>query len=113
MGTRAIAATLLILAITLASVSAEEALRPTHIGGEIPYACLNQKERHALVESGSVIRLAAAVRAVRNIAPGTLVRARLCRSPGGLAYMLTVLAHDGKVTQVIVDAVKGTTLGER
>jgi uncharacterized membrane protein YkoI len=112
MGARTIPATLLILAVALPSVSAEEALRPTHIGGEIPYACLNQKERRALVESGSVIRLAAAMRAARNIAPGTLVRARLCRSPGGLAYMLTVLAHDGKVTQVAVDAVKGT-LGER
>jgi uncharacterized membrane protein YkoI len=112
MGTGAIPATLLILAMTLASVNAEEALRPTHIGGEISHPCLNQKERRALVESGSVIRLAAAMRAVRNIAPGTLVRARLCRSPQGLAYVLTVLAHDGKVTQVAVDAVKGT-LGER
>jgi uncharacterized membrane protein YkoI len=112
MVTRAIPVTLLIFAVTLAPVSAEEALRPTHIGGEIPYACLNQKERHALVESGSVIRLSAAMRAARNVAPGTLVRARLCHSPGGLAYMLTVLAHDGKVTQVAVDAVKGT-LGER
>ena len=112
MVTRAIPAILLMLAVTLASVSAQEALRPTHIGGEMPYACLSPKERHALVESGSVIRLAAAMRAVRTIAPGTLVRARLCRRPEGLAYMLTVLAHDGKVTQVAVDAVKGT-LGER
>jgi uncharacterized membrane protein YkoI len=112
MDTRTIPATLLILAIALASVSAEEPLRPTHIGGEIPYACLNQKERRALVESGAVIRLAAAMRVVRNIAPGTLVRARLCHGHEGLAYMLTVLAHDGKVTQVAVDAVKGT-LGER
>jgi hypothetical protein len=111
MVTRAIPAMLLMVAVTLASASAEEALRPTHIG-EIPYACLNPKERHALVESGSVIRLAAAMRAVRTIAPGTLVRARLCRRPEGLVYMLTVLAHDGKVTQVAVDAVKGT-LGER
>ena len=112
MDTRTIPATLLILAMTLASVRAEEPVRATHIGGEIPYGCLNQKERRTLVENGAVIRLGAAMRAVRNIAPGTLVRARLCRSPEGLAYMLTVLAHDGKVTQVAVDAVKGT-LGER
>jgi len=112
MGARAVAATLLIHVAALASANAEEGSRPTHIGAEIPYSCLNQKERHALVESGSVIRLTAAMRAVRTIAPGTLVRARLCRRPDGLAYMLTVLAHDGKVTHVAVDAVKGT-LGER
>ena len=31
----------------------------------------------------------------------------------GFAYVLTVLGHDGKVTRVIVDAVKGTVVGER
>jgi hypothetical protein len=41
------------------------------------------------------------------------VRARLCRRPDGFAYVLTVLAHDGKVTRVVVDAVKGTLVGER
>jgi hypothetical protein len=112
MGTPAIPATLVILAVMLAPASAEEALRPTHIGGQIAYPCLNQKERRALVESGAVMRLAAAMRAVRGIAPGILVRARLCRRPEGLAYILTLLAHDGKVTQVAVDAVKGT-LSER
>jgi hypothetical protein len=111
---RPISAILLILAFMLTPVRAEEALRPTHVGvgAELEYSCLNPKERHALVESGSVIRLAAAMHAVRNIAPGTLVRARLCRRPEGLAYVLTLLAHDGKVTHVAVDAVKGT-LGER
>jgi uncharacterized membrane protein YkoI len=113
MGARAVVATLLFVTATLVSVRAEETLRPTHlVGTEIPYACLNQKERHALIESGSVIRLAAAMHAARAIAPGTLVRARLCRRPEGLAYVLTVLAHDGKVTHVAVDAAKGA-LGER
>jgi uncharacterized membrane protein YkoI len=109
---RPISAVLLILAMTLTPVSAEEALRLTRIGAEIEYGCLNQKERHAVVESGSVIRLAVAMHAVRNIAPGTLLRARLCRRPEGLVYVLTLLAHDGKVTHVAVDAVKGS-LGER
>jgi uncharacterized membrane protein YkoI len=112
MVTRPISAILLILTMTLTPASAEETLRPIRVGAELEYACLNQKERHALVESGSVIRLAAAMHAVRNIAPGTLLRARLCRRPEGLAYVLTLLAHDGKVTHVAVDAVKGT-LGER
>jgi hypothetical protein len=45
--------------------------------------------------------------------PGTLVRARLCHRGEGMAYVLTVLGHDGKVTRVTVDAVKGTLVGER
>jgi hypothetical protein len=114
MVSRPISAMVLVLAVTLTPARGEETLRPTHVGvgAELEYSCLNPKERHALVESGSVIRLAAAMHAVRNIAPGTLLRARLCRRPEGLAYVLTLLAHDGKVTHVAVDAVKGT-LGER
>jgi uncharacterized membrane protein YkoI len=43
--------------------------------------------------------------------PGTIVRARLCHGPDGLVYVLTVLAHDGKVAQIAVDAIKGTLVG--
>ena len=43
--------------------------------------------------------------------PGTLVRARLCRGNDGLVYVLTVLARDGKVARLTVDAVKGTLVG--
>ena len=78
-----------------------------------PRACLNQKERRALVENGAVMQLAAALNAVRPHVPGTLVRARLCRRGEGFAYVLTVLGHDGKVTRVVVDAVKGSLVGER
>jgi uncharacterized membrane protein YkoI len=45
--------------------------------------------------------------------PGTVVQARLCHSQDGLVYVLTVLAHDGKVARIIVDAAKGTLVGER
>lgn len=76
-------------------------------------ACLNQKERRALVENGTVLHLAAAVHAVRTHLPGTLVRARLCRRTETYVYVLTVLGHDGKVTRVAVDAAKGTLVGER
>ena len=106
------AAALLALPFALAPVGAEEALHLTH-ADPAQHACLNQKERRALVENGTVLRLAAAMHAVRNHIPGTLVRARLCRRPDGFGYVLTVLAHDGKVTRVVVDAVKGTLVGER
>ena len=78
---------------------------------ELGQACLDQKERRAEIESGRVVRLAAALRAARSKMPGTLVRARLCHGNDGLVYVLTVLARDGKVARLTVDAVKGTLVG--
>lgn len=109
----------LALNLAVAAAGAEEAApqppQPAHAADPaVPArACLNQKERRALVEKGTVLHLAAALRAVRTRVPGTLVRARLCHRGEGFAYVLTVLGHDGKVTRVIVDAVKGTVVGER
>jgi uncharacterized membrane protein YkoI len=78
---------------------------------ELAHACLDQKERRAEIESGRVVRLDAAMRVARSKMPGTVVRARLCRSNDGLVYVLTVLARDGKVARLTVDAVKGTLVG--
>lgn len=108
---RASVATLLALAVTFGSAQGEETLRPTHV--EPAHACLNQKERRVLIENGSVMRLAAAMHSVRSHLTGTLVRARLCHRGDGFVYVLTLLAHDGKVTRIAVDAVKGTLVGER
>jgi uncharacterized membrane protein YkoI len=108
-----IAAAVAVLA-AFSPARAQEALHtPRTAVAEAAHACLNQKERRALVENGAVLRLAAAMHNVRSNVPGTLVRARLCRRSDGLIYVLTVLAHDGKVTHVAVDAVKGTLVGER
>jgi uncharacterized membrane protein YkoI len=114
MGTanRASVAALLALAVALGPARAQEAVRTPRSGADLAQrACLNQKERRTLVENGTVLRLAAAMHAVRSRVPGTLVRARLCRRPEGLVYVLTVLAHDGKVVRVVVDAAKGTPVG--
>jgi len=78
---------------------------------EVAHACLDQKERRAEIESGRVVRLDAAMRVARSKMPGTVVRARLCRGNDGLVYVLTVLARDGKVARLTVDAVKGTLVG--
>ena len=78
---------------------------------ELAHACLDQKERRAEVESGRVVRLDTALRAVGSKMPGTLVRARLCHGDDGLVYVLTVLARDGKVARLTIDAVKGTLVG--
>src|ERR1700719_3770488 len=87
-------------------------LAPARAGGaELAHVCLDQKERRAEVESGRVVRLDTALRAVRSKMAGTLVRARLCRGNDGLVYVLTVLARDGKVARLTVDAVKGSLVG--
>lgn len=106
-------AALFTLAVATAPTWAQETVSPAPAGAETARACLNQKERRALVESGAVLRLAAAMRAVRSRVQGTLIRARLCRRGEGLVYVLTVLAHDGKVTRFVIDAAKGSLVGER
>jgi len=73
--------------------------------------CLDQKERRAEIETGRLVELGTAMRAAKRHTPGIVVRARLCHGHDGLIYVLTVLAHDGKVAQLIVDAVKGTLVG--
>ena len=123
-------AALLALAPASAPVHAEEAAahpvraddaahiaRPSAPGGaaspagDATHACLTQKERRALVENGTVVHLSVAMHALKNRVTGALVRARLCRRPEGLVYVLTVLGHDGKVARAVVDAVKGTLVG--
>jgi uncharacterized membrane protein YkoI len=90
------------------------AQEPTHTGHiQTGHFCLDQKERRAESTSGAVVRLAAAIHAAKSRMPGTVVQARLCHSQDGLVYVLTVLAHDGKVARIIVDAAKGTLVGER
>jgi hypothetical protein len=96
-----------------------DATQPAHTDvanpghAETEHACLNQKERRTETESGKLIRLSTAMRTARRRMPGTVVRARLCHGRDGLVYVLTVLAHDGKVAQIAVDAVKGTFTGGR
>jgi uncharacterized membrane protein YkoI len=93
----------------LATAHADESSLTARAEGE--HACLSQRERRAEAESGRLVRLAVAIRAAKVRMPGTVVRARLCRGAEGLVYVLTVLAHDGKVARIAVDAVKGTLVG--
>jgi uncharacterized membrane protein YkoI len=88
-----------------------EAAQAEHGRGERAHACLDQKERRAEIESGHIVHLGAAMRVAKSRMPGAVVRARLCRGKDGLVYVLTVLARDGKVARLTVDAVKGTLIG--
>ena len=102
---------LLAFSIMFAGAQGEEAPRSAHA---LPaHACLDQKERRAETTSGGVVRLGTAIHAAKSRTPGSVIQARLCRGQDGLVYVLTVLARDGKVARVVVDAVKGTLIGER
>ncbi|HEX4409786.1 MAG TPA: hypothetical protein VH206_13520 [Xanthobacteraceae bacterium] len=102
------------LSVGFCAARAEEPVPPPAKPAE--HACLNQKERRAELETGKFIALTSAIRTARGRMPGTVVQVRLCHAQiagreGGLVYVLTVLAHDGKVARIAVDAVKGTLVG--
>ena len=73
--------------------------------------CLGKEQQRAAIASGKAVALAAAVRTAHGRVAGEVVKARLCEGPKGLLYMLTVLARDGKVTRVSVDAASGNIIG--
>ena len=77
-------------------------------------ACLSKAEQRAAVAERRAIPLAAAVKSLQGHGrPGELVRARLCRHGEGLAYVLTLLARNGKVTSTAVDAGNGELISGR
>ena len=88
---------------------------PAHVEAvhpEAEHGCLTQKERRA-ADNGTLIKLSAAMHVAQRRLPGSVVRARLCHGKEGLVYVLTVLAHDGKVARISVDAVKGGPTADR
>jgi uncharacterized membrane protein YkoI len=115
---------LVFAALVLAALPAGAAAAPAYpaaqdAGNEKP-VCLSPAQRRELVAARKVVPLATAVRAVRGMAEarakrgrtkGDIISARLCRGPDGLAYRLTVLARDGKVVRLTVDAVSGKLIG--
>jgi uncharacterized membrane protein YkoI len=72
------------------------------------WRCLSKEQQRTAIVSGKAVRLGVALKAVKR--RGDVVRARLCEGENGLVYVLTVLARDGKVTRVTVDATSGSVL---
>ena len=108
--------------LTLAPARAQDVAQDVapdavHAASAPQHACLDQKERRAEAETGRLIRLSAAMHAARSKMPGTVIGARLCHGQSvgqdGLVYLLTVLAHDGKVARITIDATSGVLVGER
>jgi uncharacterized membrane protein YkoI len=73
-----------------------------------PARCLNKEQQRVAISSGKAVRLGVALKAVKR--RGEVVRVCLYEGGKGLVYMLTVLARDGKVTRVTVDATSGSVL---
>jgi uncharacterized membrane protein YkoI len=96
--------------VTIALVLVSLTGSPLAAADEHP--CLTRAEQRVAVSRGQAVPLAAAIKAARGHSRGRqVVKAQLCREPKGLVYVLTVLARDGKVARLTVDAVKGTLVG--
>jgi uncharacterized membrane protein YkoI len=84
---------------------------PAHAEDEPDSGCYSKIEQRAFLARREVVPLAQAIRAVRPEHHGEILRAELCQStPGGLAYVLTLLSHNGKVLRVTVDASNGMVI---
>jgi uncharacterized membrane protein YkoI len=71
--------------------------------------CLSKEQARAAVASGKAVRLEVALKAVKRRG-NEVVGIHLCEGSRGLVYRLTVLARDGKVSRVTVDATSGSVL---
>lgn len=97
LGLRPIAIALIFAALILPAAAADPVYR----------GCLNKEAQRAAVAAKQAIPLAEAVKAIRPRHKGDIVRARLCRGPSGLVYVLTLLGRSGKVVSATVDAGNG------
>ena len=82
------------------------------IAGEID-GCLSPEQRRLAIASRQAVPLGKALRAAKAGIGGEVVRARLCREGNELVYVLTVLAHDGKVTLATIDGTSGAFIDGR
>ena len=101
------------LIIALAATVSGLAGVPTDAVADKPSACLSRDKRREVIAAGQVVTLAAAIRTSRSKVSGQVVKARLCQSPKGLVYLLTVLARDGKVARLTIDAQSGKLVSGR
>ncbi|MCX5512109.1 hypothetical protein C3941_08565 [Kaistia algarum] len=69
--------------------------------------CLSQSEARQAVQSGQAVSLSQ----LRSGIPGEVLSAQLCRSGGGLVYVVSVLADGGAVKRLRVDAQSGAVSG--
>ena len=88
--------------------------RPAAAADHPHRACLTKGEQRAAVASHRAISLGRAIgSAHRHGRHGEALRARLCRHGDRLVYVLTLLARNGKVVRVTVDAANGGVISGR
>ena len=102
-------------AIGLPVRAADAPVHPPHPAAHAPAlhhgACLTKAEQRAAVAARQAIPLAQAIKILRaHGKQAEVVRARLCRRDERLVYVLTLLAHNGKVIRTSVDAANGELL---
>jgi uncharacterized membrane protein YkoI len=73
--------------------------------------CLSRDQRRAAIQNRKAVPLGRAIRSAKARHAGDVLNARLCRQEKGLVYVLTLLARDGKVMHVQVDAGSGSYIG--
>ncbi len=74
-------------------------------------ACLSRDQRRTAIQNRKAVPLGRAIRSAKARHGGDVINARLCREEKGLVYVLTLLARDGKVMHVQVDAGSGSYIG--
>lgn len=82
------------------------------VAGELE-GCLSPEQRRAAIASRQAVPLGKVLRAAKAHLGGEVVRARLCKEGNELVYVLTVLAHDGKVTLATIDGTSGAFIDGR
>ena len=102
------------LAVLVAGAPVAATETPVMTTASAPHVCLNKEAQKQAVADNRAMPLAQAVKLAHSRQRGELVRARLCQGPnGGLVYLLTLLARNGKVSRVTVDAANGSLIGAR
>jgi len=100
----------LIIAVCLLGVTPAIAAESSAFRG----ACLTKAEQRGAVAAHRAVPLAEVIKNLRAKGHrGEVVRARLCRRGERLDYVLTLLARNGKVISVTVDAADGELINGR
>ena len=78
----------------------------------VAQACLTRQQIRAAVQSGRAIPLSELIATIQaTVAGQVLPQPQLCRSGGGLVYLVNILTGKGQVQQLTIDAGSGTILG--
>jgi uncharacterized membrane protein YkoI len=70
-------------------------------------ACLSGPDMRKAISAEHAVQPDIALRNARAVAPGDVVRMRLCRDDQVLVYMVTTVMKDGRVHRVTVEAKSG------